>query len=181
MGIFSGNDDHEKADRDRWDQLAPIADAAVRNFQKLGKILAEIRDKQLYRFEHGTFAQCCEQRWKISERHACRMIDAAAFCDELGPAGQVPATERQFRALKMLPAEERIEAWNEAQANGGTPVAIATAIAKRKPRVKKSGALKPLRLKVPGGSVVITPNRRGNDYGELLHHALAMIGQRAAA
>lgn len=177
MGIFSNSD----GKRERFETLCQTVDLGIKQFRRTGNALKEIRDEELYKVQYTSFEQCCREKWQISAVHAARLIDASTFCDVVEPTGSTPANERQFRALSVLPEAERLEAWHEVQAAGVTPVAIATAIAKRKPRSKKNGALKPLRLKVPGGSVVVTPNRKGKDYETMLNYALQMIGAKRDA
>lgn len=169
------------AKKERFETLKQTVDLGIKQFRRTGTALREIRDEQLYRVTYATFELCCQTEWKITERHADRLIEAASFCDEIGPEGQPPSSEREYRALTALPKEERLEAWSDAQDHGGTPEAIAAAIAKRRPRKKKTGALKPLRLKVPGGSVVVTPNRKGKDYETMLNFALQMIAAKRDA
>lgn len=180
MSIFGG--DPEAKERERWERLDGTVVNGLRNFQILGAALKEIRDTQLYRFAHmATFEECCDLRWKITARHARNLIAAYETARVLGTEVPPDVSERQLRPLASLPLAERRAAFDEAKENGGTTAAIERAVAKRKPAKKKSAALKPLRLKVPGGTVIIQPNRKGKDYDEILRFAVEMMKHRAAA
>jgi hypothetical protein len=173
MAIFGS--DPEQKDRDRWTRLAEVVGNGLRNFQILGAALKEIRDQQLYRFEFATFELCCEAKWKITSRHALRLITAFETAKEIGPIGPDVA-EHHLRPLAALPIDQRKAAYDEAQQDGGDVPAIERAVRRRKPKKKPTG-LKPLRMKVPGGTIAVTPNRRATSHEQMLVDALHMLRQ----
>jgi hypothetical protein len=52
----------------------------------------------LYRAEYDSFEAYCRERWKMSYRHANRLIQAADVFDNVGPIGPIE-NERQARAI----------------------------------------------------------------------------------
>lgn len=170
MAFFST----DKSSREQWDRRNDQVRNGLRNFMTLGEALKEIRDQQLYRYGgYKTFDDCCHAEWKISAQHAARLIAAFDTANEIGPVGQ-QLSERQLRPLTQLPPDVLSDAVEEALSDGGSTEAFEKAAAKRRPRKKKSGPLKPLRLKVPGGTVVITPNRKAESYSQMLQDALSI-------
>ena len=97
-------------------------------FVEVGEALAEIRDRKLYRIEHGSFDAYLETKWKISRSRASRLIQAAEVV-KLLPTGNKPTTERQARPLTKLPPEKRGEAWQEAVKTSSTGAPTAKAVA----------------------------------------------------
>jgi len=115
----------EKTDLARCER---VIERGQKTFLEVGKALAEIRDRKLYRERCETFADYCTQTWGFSRQHAYRLIDAAHIEDQLqsvSPTGDnspVLASERHARELRRLPEEDRAEALDEArQRFGGNP------------------------------------------------------------
>lgn len=174
-------------DRERLDALCATVDRGLKHFADAGDALIEIRDKQLYREDAGTFEAFCRDRWDMSGDYARKLMHAASICRELSVTGSVPATERQARALGTLEPAERMAAWKEAQEE--TPAdgvvsgeAVRKAVRKRSNTTvsKSQGKLRPVRLKVPGAVVVVEPNRRFPGLIEALQFALAEAEKREA-
>ena len=97
-----------------------IIEAGRKTFLDVGRALLEIRDYRggvLYK-RFGTFDAYCRERWDIGHSHAYRLMDAAEIYQSLSPRGdkaqQWPATEKQLRPLKKLPAKLRFKAWRNA-------------------------------------------------------------------
>ncbi|MHB8522249.1 MAG: hypothetical protein ACYDH9_16030 [Limisphaerales bacterium] len=104
-------------------------------FYAVGKALAEIRDRRLYRQTHHTFEGYCRSRWEMTVRRAHQLCGAAEVIDSLQkvnncshstgatdadqPAtatNQVPTNEAQARVLSTLPPAERLLVWQQAVA-----------------------------------------------------------------
>lgn len=103
-----------------------IIQRGLGSFVAVGNALLVIRDAKLYRESHGTFEAYLSERWKMSIRHADRMMVATRTVDalsETGPTG--PVSERQVRPLTQLETpEQQREAWSAAvEATGGKPTA----------------------------------------------------------
>lgn len=157
----------------------------VLSYTQVGKALGIIRDKQLYREKFATFEDYVSEKWKMDRAHAYRLIQAAEVARNLSPTGDVPSSERQARPLTRLDPPEQVSAWQEAKAAAGEgPVTaghVEAAAAKRRPKKKTARKPKPIRLRVPGGTVIIEPNKAFTSAAEILRHALAQVERQAAA
>ncbi len=54
-----------------------------RAFFEMGKALAELRDRRLYRSTHSTFEEYCKDRFGYNRPRSYQLIDAAIFVDNL--------------------------------------------------------------------------------------------------
>lgn len=169
------------------ERCTEIVDRFVKvHYREAGQALAEIRDKRLYRSTHETFNDFVKTRWNMGENYANRLIAAAGVAQNLTPTGTIPQTERLARPLAALPADDQAEAWNEARDLAGNdpvrPEHVETAVAKRKPK-KRSKRPKPLRIRVPGGIVIIETGKGFSDFLSCLRSAIAKLEatQRDAA
>jgi hypothetical protein len=95
-------------------------------FLEVGKALAAIRDKELFRAKYDNF----ESYWKIelgySRSYSYRLIACAEVSKQLSPIGDIgakPLNESQLRELISVPEANRVEAWKSAiDLAGGEPV-----------------------------------------------------------
>lgn len=86
-------------------------------FYEVGNAFVAIKQRKLYRAEYRTFEEYCREKWKISQQHAHRMIDAAAVVDNLksSPIGELlPENENQARALTGLEPDQQRQVWAKA-------------------------------------------------------------------
>jgi hypothetical protein len=94
-------------------------------FHKVGRALAEINQRELYRVRYASFADYCRDRWGFGRSHSYRLIDAAEVLEDLAdlsPMGDTPQSERQARPLAQLDAPaSRRAAWDAATAGPGAP------------------------------------------------------------
>ena len=119
-------------------RLEQTIERGITTFIEVGSALLEIRDRRLYKESYDTFDAYCKERWKMSHRHANRLIGAADVASDLGPMGP-KISERTIRPLVELPKPERKAAFNEAVAKtNGKPTAKAVQEAVDR-RVKPSG------------------------------------------
>jgi hypothetical protein len=172
------------AERTRLESLCRDVEAGLAQFRKIGDALSIIQAEQLYRLEADTFADFVLLRWKMSPQHANRLMAAAMVCKELEPTGFTPQTERQARPLTSLSPTLRVEAWKEASEHadeqGLVPTAaIAASVAKRSPKKpRKTKSLRPIRIRVPGASVIIQPNKHfTGDVAQVLTRAIAKLAE----
>ncbi|WP_309571916.1 hypothetical protein [Deinococcus sp.] len=100
MHPTSSPDQLEPHERARMDALERTVRDGLRDFQRTGEALAQIRDNHLYRVGHESFEEYLEQRWGFTRTQAGRLIDAAETARVLEPLGIAPQSERQARALK---------------------------------------------------------------------------------
>lgn len=112
----------EQADLRR---LEGIVQRGMQTFCEVGKALAEIQERRLYRLTHKTFTAYCEERWGMSKSHAYRHIEVSKTIETLSPMGDknaLPANERQARELAPLTPEARYHAM-QAASRDTTPTA----------------------------------------------------------
>ena len=95
-------------------QLERVIESGLKTFVDVGLALVKIRDGRLYRAEHGTFEDYCQERWQMGKAYAHRIIAAAEATSNVSPMGDKPATERVARPLTRLPPEKQAEAWEAA-------------------------------------------------------------------
>jgi hypothetical protein len=183
--------DNERSILARLESAVDEVLAAIPQMIAAGKALNEIKEKQLYRDQAATWQGYVDQRFRMTARRADQLIVFAgltaaieAVAKESGTA--VPTlSERAVRPLAGLPDQDAVEAIREASADGGlTPRSIAKAASSRKPK-RKASIPRPVRLKLPGGIVVIEVNRKGVASGvtveALLASALDSLRRQAAA
>ena len=114
-------------------------------FVACGKALAEIRDSKLYRVRFRTFEAYCESKWKMSSRHALRLMQSAELVTHGSQnESQVPQNERQLREISKVPTERRKEVLHRASLNGLTAAAIKKAAAKAEPNVVRDDSGYPI-------------------------------------
>lgn len=162
------------AERAELAKLEGFVTEGLAAFATAGKALARIKERQLYRESHNDFESYVAARWQMSRVHADRLIAAAEVARILEPVGSaaMPASERQVRPLAGLAPDQVRAAWVEVV--DGAPIgadgkplvtaqAVAKAASKRKPKLKgKRARTRPVRVKVPGAIVTITPNGKWN-------------------
>ncbi len=170
--------------KERMERLAAIVSQHVRQYAEVGAALKELRDAQLYRITHRTWADFISARWEMSESHATRLIAASDVARNVAPVGVVPKTERLARPLTQLAPNEQRQAWQEAvslaDGNQVTPSHVASAVDRRKP-AKKHKRPKSIRLRVPGALIAIEPTRAFVSVEQCLVHALEQIRSSRAA
>jgi hypothetical protein len=84
-------------------ELETIIERGIKTFVEVGRALLEIRERRLYREQgYERFEDYCRERWKMSQPHAQRMIDASKVAENLIPIGIIPRTESQARELTRL-------------------------------------------------------------------------------
>ncbi len=161
---------------DRRAKLMEIVAAHVSEWPRVGAALAELRDRQLYRRSHSTWAEFLQASWQMSESYASRLIAASELHHETLPTGKPPKCERLVRPIAALPKEQRADAWHDAIALAGdaevSPREVAEVVRKRKPGVKKIKVAKPIRIKVPGAIVIVEPGRAYTSAVDALQFAL---------
>jgi hypothetical protein len=110
--------------------VAPLSAEELRDLQRhekliaktvgalwdLGKALADIRDRKLYRVGYKTFEAYCSTRWDFSAGRARQIIgatDQVAIIESAPTAVAVlPTKERQMRPLaRLVDPVQKVEAW----------------------------------------------------------------------
>lgn len=100
-------------------------------FYEIGKALAELRERRLYRSTHKNFGDYCNARFeRLKRRQAEYLILASQIIDNLRNAHNcarfpLPTSESQVRSMKDLKPEQRIEVWQTgcSESQGRVPTA----------------------------------------------------------
>lgn len=104
----------ERRDLDRVEQKIS---KGLKSFLEVGRALAEIKSRRLYREQYGTFEEYCIHRWELSRPRAYELCAASEAVVHLSAnADTLPQNEAQVRPLTRLkdPAL-RQKAWALAQ------------------------------------------------------------------
>jgi N6-adenosine-specific RNA methylase IME4 len=108
----------EQADLQR---LEGIIEANMAAFDRCLEALIEFHAKRLYRATHTSFDAYCRERWNFSRQRAEQLRDwievRASLAATMVAAPEI--NERQARALKKAPEEERGEVYQEAERRHG--------------------------------------------------------------
>lgn len=158
--------DNERAILSRLEEAVDDVLAAIPAMIEGGKALGEIRAKQLFRDQAKTWQAYCDLRFRMTLRRADQLIAFAGLAaaveeisEETGTAVPV-LSERALRPLTGLAEDDARDALREAAADGGlTPRSIAKAAVARKGM--KTQTPRPVRLRLPGGTVIVEINRKG--------------------
>lgn len=127
----------------RLAELETVVNRHFKNFIEVGEALLAIRDERLYRATHKTFAEYCRGRWKMTDRHANRLIGGTEVAKSFGPMGlkhegePVEIRERHVRPLVGLPPTVRKKVMEAAiEASGGklTEASVQAEVAKLEDR-----------------------------------------------
>ena len=129
-----------KTETSELNLLERVIERGRQTFMEVGNALAKIRDARLYRSNHKTFEEYCQDRWNFSKTHANRLLIAAQVVERMTPIGvkdnlspigdkpelPLPIKESQARPLAALPPEKQRAAWQEAVATA--PAGKVTAV-----------------------------------------------------
>jgi len=109
----------EEVDRQRLElKVERGIEQVERTFYQIGKALAELRKRRLYRSTHKNFSSYCQERFRQrTRRKAEYLIVASVIMDELKSANNcshfpLPTAESQIRCLRSLNPEQRQEVWH---------------------------------------------------------------------
>jgi hypothetical protein len=96
-------------------------------FVEVGNLLAQIRNRHLYRRDFPCFADYCRRKWRYERTYAYRLIHVAEIFNCLLPMGNIlPRHERQARPLyaRDLSDDQKRAAWLRATelAHGEAPI-----------------------------------------------------------
>lgn len=155
----------ELAARDRLELVVDEGVKASMAVLEAGKALHELRERELFRATHRTWATYVEERFRITRRRADQMVSFAglhAAVEETGTRVPDSVGETAVRPLAGLPVEEQVAAFQEAAASpeGVTKMTLRRAAARRKGPGK--GIPKTRRYRVPGASVLVAFNRKSD-------------------
>lgn len=173
----------DRRDFTRFDEAVSLAARAAKVVIEGGAALKAIRDRQLYRAVCGNWDDYLK-RHGLTRRRADQLVAAAGVLEAVSERVQaelgtvVPdLSERAIRPLASLDPDQAAEAIIEAARteDGITSATIRKAAAKRRkgPKVPRAR-----RFKVPGGTVTVEWNRKGN--GSAIEALAAALSQAEA-
>lgn len=84
----------------RFAALEQTVQDGLRDFQRTGQALAEIRDNGFYRETHADFETYLRDRWGFNLKQADRIMDAAVVARQLAPLGIEARHEKQASSFK---------------------------------------------------------------------------------
>ena len=165
-----------------------VVKAGLVAFVEAGKALDVVREKQLYRQSFESFEAWAEHELNLTGRRALQIIESAKIFETLKIVSKVaPKYEAQVRPLAGLAPVDQVEAWSEAVVAAApaepSGVEVRVAADKRRKNKRRSKIAKPVRLKVPGGIVIVTPNKAFSGLVDTLAAALkkAMAADKPAS
>ena len=101
-------------------RLEGVVATGQATFLEVGRALAAIRDKRLYRLKHKTFEAYVEARFDIARSTAYQMIGSAQAVEIVRNCGHCPpANEAQARCLVGLEPEQAKTVWRRASTTNG--------------------------------------------------------------
>jgi hypothetical protein len=76
------------AERARLTELESVVETHLETFLTVGRALAEIRNRRLYRQEHADFETYCKTKWGFGGAHGLDLVRSVSVAEHLlsGPA-----------------------------------------------------------------------------------------------
>jgi len=104
-----------QSEADELGRCEAVIQRGLRTFFEVGTALLRIRELRLYRAEHATFEDYCQERWEMGRRYVNQIIAASQVRENLGAMApkQLPENERQARPLARLEPELQRAAWQQ--------------------------------------------------------------------
>ena len=174
------------AERAELETCVQVVRRGLGAFLEAGEALHRIKAKQLYRSSHATFEAFAIAEFNLTGRRLQQLIESFEIVrtmKSISPNLPTPAVEAAVRPLAGLPPALQVEAFTEAVAAAGgespTPRQVRESVARRKP-ASKVKAPRPVRFRVPGAIVEVTPNKAFPGVVEALEAALNQARQAAA-
>ena len=156
----------------------------LRSFVEAGQALLVIKTKQLYRANHPTFEAFAQVEFGLTARRLSQLIESFEVVENLkslSPSSPAPVVEAQVRPLANMPAAKQAAIYAEAvQLAGGeapAPKLVKEVAARHRPAKKGKKVARPVRLRVPGGTVVVEPNKAFTSVEDALVAALDQVRQ----
>ena len=151
----------EEEDRQRLElKVERGIEQVEQTFYQMGKALAALRSRRLYRSTHKNFSNYCQERFHpMTRRKAEYLIVASAVIDELKSANNcshfpLPTAESQIRCLSSLQPEQWQEVWQTGVTESGGKVPTAKTIKGIVERLKERDTTPP-QIHFQQGDVVL--------------------------
>lgn len=140
----------EAADRHRLElKIERGIEQVEQTFYQIGKALAELRSRRLYRSTHKKWSEYCNERFsRIKRRQADYFILAGEVMDDLKDGHNcahfpLPTSESQVRSMKHLTKPQRQQVWQTGVAKSGGNVPTAKTIKDIVERLKERDTAPP--------------------------------------
>jgi len=82
-----------------------LIERGILGYAEAGTALADIRDRRLYRADHGTFEAYCRERWGFSRQRALQLVDAAAVTTNV-VMQELPPPRSEGVARELVPLRD---------------------------------------------------------------------------
>ena len=142
-----------KEQADELERCETVIKKGWGTFLEVGRALATIRDKGLFKGKYDTFDLYWKKELGVSRSYAYSLIESAAVNDQLSAIADIevkPLNEAQLRELIPVKEDRRVDAWKKTvELAGDRPITakiVRKAALKFKPRrsgkakVKRAGA-----------------------------------------
>jgi hypothetical protein len=93
------------SESDRLEALEQTIKDGQKTFVAVGRALAEIRDRKLYKAQHKNFEEYCRERWQWTKQHAYRLIECAPIAESNPQVTSI----NQARELAKVAEEKRAQ------------------------------------------------------------------------
>ena len=188
LGEFFTVDNFSPAERAELAAAVATVKRGLGAFLEAGEALLRIRDRQLYRNTHTSFEGFAVAEFGLTGRRLQQLIESFEIVRTLksiSPNLPTPQVEAAVRPLAGLPDDLKLEAYQAAvDAAGGespSPRQVKEAASARRKPASKKKAPRPVRFRVPGAIVEITPNKAFGGVVEALEAALTQARQAAVS
>ena len=112
-------------ERTQLHEAERLISRGIRSFLEVGRALAVIKERRLYRATHPSFSAYLRDRWGFNRAHGYRLLNSVQLLDELRPIAErrglpLPDNERQLRLLRKVKDPDRCcDVLEKAQALAG--------------------------------------------------------------
>ena len=104
-----------KEEADELERCEKAIKTGWKTFLEVGRALAIIRDKSLYKAKYAQFEEYCRTEWGFSKTHVNRQISASHVVDVLTPIGVIIENESVARPMTGLTDDQIKETYETAK------------------------------------------------------------------
>jgi len=104
-----------KEEADELERCEKAIKTGWKTFLEVGRALAIIRDKSLYKAKYAQFEEYCRTEWGFSKTHVNRQISASHVVDVLTPIGVIIENESVARPMTGLTDDQIKETYEAAK------------------------------------------------------------------
>jgi len=93
----------ELAQKNEKAKLELVIENGLNSFIEVGRALAAIKDKRLYRYEFKTFDEYCREKWQLTRQHVYNKIQASKAAENVNESLQTrPKLTSSQPSFQML-------------------------------------------------------------------------------